>query len=271
MVPVRLANTGERVWAASGAYPFALSYHLVDADGTPITYDGPRTRLPGDVAPGATLELQAEVVAPQTPGTYLVEWDGLQEQVTWFSWAGSPVGITYLKVGDPVALNGQPSVIQPTAAPLALPPQPQPRLTQWLTALRMASQRPLLGVGPDNFRWVYGDFAGLDIWDTGGHANSVYFEFLADTGLLGLGLFLWLGWRLLRTSLRRIFNAEAVDSGWIWRLAFAASLCAWFLHGFLDYFYEPLPTNLAFWLLAGLALAAATRDRDELACASRST
>src|SRR5207253_6407549 len=71
MVPVRLANTGDRVWAASGAYPFALSYHLVDADGTPITYDGPRTRLPGDVAPGGTLELQAAVVAPQTPGTYL--------------------------------------------------------------------------------------------------------------------------------------------------------------------------------------------------------
>jgi hypothetical protein len=279
LVPVRLANNGDRVWSPSGAYPFALSYHLKQADGTPVTFDGPRTPLPGDVAPGSTLELQAQVVAPQTPGTYLVEWDEVQEHVTWFSWAGSPVGITYLKVGDPVTLSTQPSVIQPTVAPPPPPPVPPARLTQWRAALLMARSRPLLGVGPDNFRWAYGDFAVLDTWDTGGHANSVYFEFLADTGVIGLGLFLWLAWSLLRTSLSGLFDAklsfsDVVDTRWIWRLACAASLCAWFLHGLLDYFYEPLPTNLEFWLIAGLAMAGAERagqrEPDAAPCASPS-
>jgi O-antigen ligase len=279
IVPVRLENMGDRVWSASGANPFALSYHLTQPDGTTVTYDGPRTSFPVDVPPGGALDLQAQVVAPQTPGTYLVEWDEVQEHVTWFSWAGSPVAVTYLKVGDAQAANDHAAVIQPTTPPATVVPPPPARLDQWRTALRMVRERPLLGVGPDNFRWVYGDFAGLPSWDTGGHANSVYVEFLADTGLLGLALFLWLAWRLLSTSSRSIVTphqplADAVDTQWIWRLAFVASLCAWFLHGLLDYFYEPLPTNLAFWLLAGLALAAAEqtdrRDLDVAACASRS-
>lgn len=279
-VPVRLANTGEHVWSASGAYPFALSYHLTQADGTPVTYDGARTPLPKDLAPGGTLEVQAQVVAPRTPGNYIVEWDEVQERVTWFSWAGSPVGVTFLKVGDPVNTIDVAPPIEATAAPPPLPPRLTPRLIQWQTAVRMAASRPLLGVGPDNFRWLYGDYAEVPTWDTGGHANSVYFEFLADTGLLGLGLFLWLAFRMLRSSVASVLtprngSALALDSRWIWRLAFAASLCAWFIHGFLDYFYEPLPTNLAFWLVAALALAAAERagtcERDAAACASRST
>jgi hypothetical protein len=52
-------------------------------------------------------------------------------------------------------------------------------------------------------------------------------------------------------------DVNALGDVWIWRLGLAASLTAWFLHGVFDYFYEPLPTNLAFWLVAGLALAAA--------------
>ena len=282
VVPIRLENRGERVWSAAGAYPFALSYHLSQADGTPVTYDGLRTALPWDVPPGGALDLQAAVVAPPTPGTYLLEWDEVQEHVTWFSWAGSPPAVTYLKVGDPPS-NGQAQateVIRSTPPPATLAPQPATRLDQWRMALQMARERPLLGVGPDNFRWVYGEFAGLPTWDTGGHANSVYFEFLADTGVIGLGLFLWIAWLLLRTSFRSILlprgiRSETRDAAWIWQLAFAGSLSAWFLHGVLDYFYEPLPTNVAFWLLAGLALAAADRvgrDRvDAAACASRST
>jgi hypothetical protein len=97
--------------------------------------------------------------------------------------------------------------------------------------------------------------------------------------VIGLGLFLWLAWSLLRTSLSGLFDAklsfsDVVDTRWIWRLACAASLCAWFLHGLLDYFYEPLPTNLEFWLIAGLAMAGAERagqrEPDAAPCASPS-
>jgi O-antigen ligase len=263
-VPVRLENTGDRTWDASGAHAFALSYHLEDASGNSVTYDGPRTALPLDVAPGTSVELQARIEAPATQGRYVIDWDGVQEAVTWFSWAGTPVARTYLNVlgpaADATATYG--SAVTLTSPPADLQPPPPGRLTQWRIALRMARNRPALGIGPDNFRWMYGDFAGLRTWDTGSHANSLYFEWLADTGVVGFALFAWLGWRLLRASYSKLLSAPVPDVNalgdvWIWRLGLAASLTAWFLHGVFDYFYEPLPTNMAFWLVAGLALAAA--------------
>jgi hypothetical protein len=277
-VSVRMQNTGDRTWDAAGPHPFALSYHLEDASGTSVTYDGPRTPLPSDVAPGGSVELQAQVVAPPSQGTYVIEWDGVQEKVTWFSWAGTPVARTYLNVQGPASTEARASEAAPTPAPIALQPPPPGRLTQWRIALRMARNRPLLGVGPDNFRWVYGDFAGLSTWDTGSHANSLYFEWLADAGLIALGVFVWLSWRLLRRSFSNLGVLHASSStAWVWRVGLAASLTAWFLHGLFDYFYEPLPTNLAFWLVAGLSLAAAetapgwTAGQNVAECGSPST
>jgi O-antigen ligase len=264
-VPVRVQNTGDRTWAASGPHPFALSYHLADAAGQSVTYDGMRTPLPLDVAPGASVDLQAQIVAPRSRGTYVIEWDGIQEAVTWFSWAGTPVARTTLSVSGPESPtpDGAAPQVVVTAPPTVLQPPPPARLTQWRIALRMARNRPLLGVGPDNFRWVYGYFAGLTTWDTGSHANSLYFEWLADTGLVALGVFLWLSWRLLRVSFWNLapVGARPDSMFWVWRLGLAASLTAWFLHGLFDYFFEPLPTNLAFWFLVGLALAAAQSQR----------
>ena len=102
-VDVRLHNTGDRTWDASGPHPFALSYHLEDASGNPVTYDGLRTPLPVDVAPGTAVDLQAQILAPRSQGTYVVEWDGVQEAVTWFSWTGTPVARTSLNVSGPAA------------------------------------------------------------------------------------------------------------------------------------------------------------------------
>ncbi len=275
-VAVLLTNTGDRTWSSTGVHPFALSYHLDNLDGGSVTYDGPRTPLPLVLRPGDSVELQARLIAPQSPGTYVVEWDGVQEAVSWFSWAGTPLGLTRLVVTGQPAVGVAGSNIVRTAVPNLVPPPPG-RLTQWRIALRMLRNRPLLGVGPDNFRWVYGDFAGLTTWDTGGHANSLYFEWLADTGLTGLCLYLWLAWRLLHASLSGLFQGHAGSlhppaQFAVWRLALAASLLTWFLHGLLDYFYEPLPTNLAFWLVVSLALAstesARPNDRKLARCAS---
>jgi hypothetical protein len=274
-VPVRLENTGDRTWEASGPHPFALSYHLEDASGKSVTYDGIRTPLPLDVAPGNTVELQAQVLAPGSRGSYVIEWDGVQEAVTWFSWAGTPVARTYLTVGESTANVDRGVQATATSPPRSVAPPPG-RLTQWRIALRMARNRPVLGVGPDNFRWVYGDFAGLTTWDTGGHANSLYFEWLADTGVPATLVYLWLAWQLLRPGVERLVRApprsgDATGHMWVWQVGLSASLAAWFLHGIFDYFYEPLPTNLAFWLLAGLAVAVAQNIRDTPQCASPST
>ena len=257
-VPVRISNTGQRGWAAAGTHPFALSYHVVDAgSGAPVNYDGVRTPLPSDVPPGASVELEAQVLAPQAPGTYVVEWDGVEESVTWFSWAGAPSAQTVLTVAGTLAPAAVAAETASTPPPLVETPAP-PRLTLWRIALRMARNRPLLGQGPDNFRWVYGDFAELSTWDTGVHANSLYFELLADTGLPGLFAFAWFAYELLRFATGAIRPSAGT---WMWRVALLVSLVAWFLHGLVDYFYGPLPTNMAFWLIAALAVAASARSQ----------
>jgi O-antigen ligase len=261
-VPVQVANTGLRAWQSTSEHPFALSYHLYRQDQTSVTYDGARTPLPGDVQPGAAADVQAAIAAPPQVGIYVVEWDAVQESATWFSWTGAPSTKTNLTVAGP-AVSREELVV--TSPPDLTASKPTPsRLQLWRMALRMARHLPFLGVGPDNFRWVYGDFAQVTGWDTGIHANNLYLEWLADTGVLGLGAFTWFMWRLGRTvvvSLGRCASAGMPDAAWLWELALAVALLAWFVHGLTDYFYEPLPTNTTFWLIAGLALGMADLRR----------
>jgi hypothetical protein len=69
---------------------------------------------------------------------------------------------------------------------------------------------------------------------------------------------------LLRESTRGLLDLRPearLSAWWMWRLALLASLAIWFLHGIVDYFYEPLPTNLAFWLVGALVVGAARLDK----------
>lgn len=254
MVTVRVRNVGLRAWHPDGSYAFALSYHLYREDGTPVAYEGLRTRLPQTITPGEEVVLQAQVIAPPKPGVYRVEWDMVQEAVTWFSWKGTPTATTYLQVRGPAARN---TILPPSAPPtdVRLLVPPVGRLTLWKTALRMFQDRPLLGVGPDNFRQMYGHYAGVSRWNTAIHANNLYLEWLADTGVLGFGAFLWFLWALVR-RLRRLLSSgyEQPRAEMVWRLGLATALIAWFVHGVFDYFYEFLPTAIPFWLITGLAV-----------------
>ena len=53
----------------------------------------------------------------------------------------------------------------------------------------MAREHPILGVGPDNFRLLYGRQFGLSNTDTNVHSNSLYLELLVGSGLIGLAAF----------------------------------------------------------------------------------
>lgn len=260
-VPLTLTNSGVRTWQATGPNPFRLSYRLSRPDDTLIEFDAPRTPLPHDVPPGASVEVFAQLATPPVEGNYFIEWDMLQEDITWFSFKGTAPLQTRLTVVASRESGTKPS------APSGLgssPPiealQAPGRLDLWRTAARMIQAQPLLGVGPDNFRWVYGIYAGLDNWDTRYHTNNLYIEWLVNTGILGLLAFLWLSWRLALTVYHRLAEALNVQASpvfsdlVIWRLGLVGSLTAWYVHGIFDNFYEFTPTYLAFWMIVGLAL-----------------
>jgi len=86
-VPLRLANAGSATWRAR----VLLSCHWLDDRGNPIVWDGQRTFLPHEVAPGEEVEVAAEVRAPQPPGTYRLAFDLLEEFRFWFAEVGSHV------------------------------------------------------------------------------------------------------------------------------------------------------------------------------------
>jgi O-antigen ligase len=134
-----------------------------------------------------------------------------------------------------------------------------PRTQFWGVALDMARNHPLLGVGPDNFRWLFADYSGTSEDNLGIHAHNQYLETLADTGILGLISLFWLLAALLRNALR---NARADGADWPWRAALLASLSAWLAHAVLDDFERFWPTSVVFWLLAGLSLSRARASVD---------
>ncbi len=273
-VTVQVRNEGVRTWTPEGEFAFALSYHLSREDGTSVSYDGLRSPLPRPVAPGEEVQVQARIQAPPDAGRYRVEWDMVQEAVTWFSWKGTPPAITWLEVAP--AATPPPVVLPPTGPPrdVRLTVPAPGRLTLWRAGWRMVQAHPLLGVGPDNFRLVYGRYAGVAEWDRAIHANSIYVEWLADTGVLGFGAFLLslgcLGWHVGR-GLRRVNRLASRERGWL--LAGSAVLVVWFVHGVLDSFYEFLPTLIPFWMVVGLSvrLGDEAGEGQEIPCGSAST
>src|SRR3954467_2354386 len=89
-VPVAVINAGLRTWDPRRIH---LSYHwlwlvpreLAHRSRTVPYHDGIRTDLGTTVAPGARLALQGRILAPSTPGLYWLEWDMVEEGVTWFA------------------------------------------------------------------------------------------------------------------------------------------------------------------------------------------
>jgi O-antigen ligase len=117
----------------------------------------------------------------------------------------------------------------------------------------MWMERPLLGVGPDNFRHLYGPYLNLSDWDRRLHANNLYLELLAGWGLAGSLIFAAFVWVVARRWFylwRTTTGAAAILS-----LSLGASFLAFFVHGFLDYFLEFVPLYLLFWTVAALIVA----------------
>ena len=178
---VWVRNAGTLPWTAAGG--FSLSYHWFEPGKSPLQ-DGARTPLAADLGPGGIQLLRATVVAPARPGCYLLVWDMVQEHTTWFSGQGVAPANVPVRVGAPAS---DCSLLLEPRAPLAWQPG-RPEL--WRLAVAMWRDHPWTGVGGDNFRRLYGPYAGHSFWDQRVTANNLYLEAAATTGLLGLGALL---------------------------------------------------------------------------------
>jgi hypothetical protein len=267
-VPVTLRNTGTLPWPHSGDHPTHLAYHWervagseprIDAAGTALEiasradFEGRRTELPADVPPGGVLEVVAMARGPDAAGAYRLRWDLVQEHVTWFSERGNAMPrheIEVLPGADEAPATARPPE-DPTPFVLHAPAPPVPRRDLWRAALVLWRESPLLGVGPDCFRRRYEAVLspapnGQPYTDTRLHANSLYFETLADLGLAGIGA---LG--AMAFALGRRVREHCLRGG-LAGLGCGVAAGAFFVHGLFDYFLEFTPLLGLFWLLLGL-------------------
>jgi hypothetical protein len=249
---VTISNQGALVWRSQGENPILLGARLLNEAGTQA-YSELRWPFPNSVNARETVQVAASITAPLAPGVYELRWDVVHEGVTWF---GTKSGL-YATSQLTVLPNAGPAEDAPPET-LAMSEQaawqyigPVPgRATLWALALQMIGERPLFGIGLDNFRLTYGERLGNPDYDKTVHTNNFYLEMIVSLGLIGALPFLLWSAALLLDLLRSLAHPGLT----MWQAAAAAGLLAFFIHGFFDFFLLFNATGLLFWLLTALWL-----------------
>lgn len=246
-VSVTVINDGALVWSSRGENPFLLGARWINRRGNQL-YGELLWPFPGIVNPQDTVQMTVPLIAPPDAGTYELRWDVLHKDVTWFGnksgqYATSQVTV----VPDDDRGDWDRSAILGRAAWDYAGPVPN-RTTLWTLGLHMLQERPLFGIGLDNFRLTYGERLEVPYFDETVHTNNFYLELLVSLGIIGAIPFLFWSAALLVDMLRTLRRPDLT----MWQVAVAAGLLAFFIHGFLDFFLLFNATGLLFWLLAGL-------------------
>jgi hypothetical protein len=142
-LPLTVTNTGKSTWKVGTTPKLNFGAHVFDQSGAVVLWDGPRTSLPKDVGPGASITLPVLVKAPAMPGSYRAALDLVLEGVSWFSSRGTEPGATYLTVPQP--RFGARYVVKDAATRSSLQAAPGSRLTVPVTVTNTSS-----------FTWVPG-------------------------------------------------------------------------------------------------------------------
>lgn len=245
-VPISITNTGRATWDSDASEPVLLSYHWVALDSDEVVaWEGERTAFPHRIAPGETVDLTAVIGGPGRPGTFRLMWDIEQQKRLWFS--TEPEAVLAFSSADVV---GPVTAVRPGRGPHRIPrSEVRPgRLRLWAAAMRMVAAHPFLGVGPDNYRLLYGQFSTIVPADPRVHSNNMYIEVLAGMGLAGLVALLWVA---ARSGLAALAAWRVSDEG----AGVAAACAAIAVHGLVDSFLSFTGTYLLMAVTLGLVAA----------------
>ena len=88
---IKLTNTGNQTWPASGASPVRLSLHFAPAAGLPYTgwLSDQRVPLPADLKPGQSVTVPVSLTPPATSGAVVLEAEVVKEWQFWFVQRGA--------------------------------------------------------------------------------------------------------------------------------------------------------------------------------------
>lgn len=132
----------------------------------------------------------------------------------------------------------------------------------WRNAIKVGLQQPLIGVGPKNFREVCPTLPLLEIHDypireqCNLHTHNIYLEWFAETGLIGLALFISLVALWMKTFIQAI-QRNRQDAVMIGFFVFAV-VFLWPIKTSASFFTNSVA--LPFWFMLGWGLALAQQS-----------
>jgi peptidoglycan hydrolase-like amidase len=116
-IPVTVRNQGDDTWERTGPHAVKLAYHVYDAAGTLVAWDGLRSALPGDIAPGGDATVAMVLTAPPVTGTYTIKPDLIREGEAWFSSGDAVPGAFTLRVTTDLDAGYGPTTAPATIVP----------------------------------------------------------------------------------------------------------------------------------------------------------
>jgi SpoIID/LytB domain protein len=156
-VPVTITNSGNVPWNAEN--PVNLAYHIYDSRGNVVVWDGQRALL-GDMAPGASKQVQLAYTSPGTIGDYVLAIDAVREGVAWFSSLGTPPVRLPMRV-DSGYVVGYGATTTPSQATIGA-------FVTLRVEVNNYGPRTLTAVGPNPVRLsyhLYGPTGNVITWD----------------------------------------------------------------------------------------------------------
>jgi len=136
------------------------------------------------------------------------------------------------------------------------------RVAMWQAAIGMIADRPILGHGVNTFMahylhyWVGGEYHPR-------YAHNCYLQMWAETGIVGLGMFLWLLRGLLNLWGRAIRRLSDGPHRYL-LLGLMAGLVAFLAQAAIDTNFYAMRQAFLFWTLAGVATGLAAGSSPHL-------
>jgi len=250
---VRLTNTSDGIWEKSGddfvGYTFAwLTYPEKENQKTRYK----TTYLPIDIASGETVEMDVAFITPDTPGRYVLVIEPFGNHIGTFSAANTPPLAIPLELGGGLARRfdiPEPATEFGQGIPAKTTPE---RDVLWRAAWNMWQEHPILGVGTGQFRKVYQDYSDDAAPDERLETHNIILESLANTGVVGLGVMLFLLASAIWCQFRLVRIRSFEESKRLLSLGLLVALVAYISHGILDFFLWQNGVTFLFFALLGL-------------------
>jgi hypothetical protein len=260
-----IKNTSSTDWSIEGNGSVVMSSYLVTYPDKEVLEDISYiiNDLPHEVPRGGEVDMSVDFNTPREPGKYVIIFGLSKTSVGWFSSSGVrpvivamdfnggggkvisiPEGYEFFNFDDPVVSQAS-------------------RTELWKAAVKTWKSSMVLGVGPDQFRRRYQEFAPQLPPDQRVRTHNIFMEALTNTGLVGLAAMVFLLAATLFAQMRLVINRKLKQSERYISLALLAATVAYVVHGMLDCFLWQTGISFLFFAYLGLTSWMSQRARPD--------